>query len=242
MNRCTGDTLGIGFTRKGHPMAKTLFITGASTGIGAETARQAASAGWNVALFARSEDTLEQLAGEIGKAALPLPGDATDLSALESAVAKTAEHFGGIDAAFANAGRGMKTPGVVEGDAEDIKGMIDLNINGLLWTARAAIPELKKTKGTLVLTGSAAGRKHISGSIYGATKWFVHGFAGNMAEEMREWGGRCTVIAPGMVNTPFFDEEKPDKLQPEDVAAAVMHALNAPARNAVREIFLMPNA
>ncbi|MBT8423749.1 MAG: SDR family NAD(P)-dependent oxidoreductase, partial [Silicimonas sp.] len=105
---------------------------------------------------------------------------------------------------------------------------------------RAALPELKKTKGTLVLTGSAAGRRHISGSIYGATKWFVHGYAGNMAEDMREWGGRCTVIAPGMVDTPFFDEGKSDKLKPEDVADAVMHALNADPRAAVREIFLMP--
>jgi NADP-dependent 3-hydroxy acid dehydrogenase YdfG len=57
---------------------------------------------------------------------------------------------------------------------------------------------------------------------------------------MKEWGGRCTVIAPGMVNTPFFDEEKPDKLQPEDVADSVMHALNASEQNDVREVFLMP--
>ena len=80
----------------------------------------------------------------------------------------------------------------------------------------------------------------MSGSVYGASKWFVHGLAGNMASDMREWGGRCTVVAPGMVDTPFFDEAKPDKLQPEDVAAAVMHALEAPPRAAIQEIFLMP--
>ncbi|MCY0154415.1 SDR family NAD(P)-dependent oxidoreductase [Hoeflea alexandrii] len=82
---------------------------------------------------------------------------------------------------------------------------------------------------------------HIPGSVYGASKWFVHGYAGNLAEEMKEWGGRCTVIAPGMVNTAFFDEEKPDKLQPEDVADAVIFALEAKQRNTVREIFLMPS-
>ncbi|MBJ3763461.1 SDR family oxidoreductase [Maribius pontilimi] len=219
---------------------KTLFITGASSGIGAATARAAADAGWNVALFARSQEKLDTLASEIGEAALALQGDVTDPARLQEAVAQTADRFGGLDAAFANAGRGMDKAGTVEGDLDDMRGMIDVNIMGVLLTARAAIPELKKTKGTLVLTGSAAGRIHISGSIYGATKWFVHGYAGNMADEMREWGGRCSVIAPGMVDTPFFDEGKPDKLKPEDVADAVLHAITAPDRAAIREIFLMP--
>ena len=221
-------------------MAKTLFITGASSGIGAETARMAAKAGWNVALFARSADKLEALAAEIGEAALPLPGDATDLAAQQDAVAQAVDRFGGIDAALANAGRGLDKSGVVEGDADEIAGMIQLNVTGLVWTARATLPELKKRQGTLVLTGSAAGRQHISGSIYGATKYFVHGFAGNMAEEMREWGGRCSLIAPGMVDTPFFDEGRPDKLHPEDVAGAVLYAIEADPRAAIREVYLMP--
>ncbi|RVV99506.1 SDR family oxidoreductase [Mesobaculum littorinae] len=217
--------------------AKTLFITGASTGIGAATARAAAAAGWNVALFARSEDKLTALADDIGDAALALPGDVTDLASLTDAVSRTTERFGGIDAVYANAGRGL-----TDRSPEDIKGMVDLNVMGVLYTTHATLPELKKTKGTLVLTGSAAGRKHLSGSIYGATKWFVHGYAGNMAEDMREWGGRCTVIAPGMVDTPFFDEGKPDKLKPEDVAEAVVYAITAPAHAAVREVYLMPQS
>ncbi|CAM4149910.1 SDR family oxidoreductase [Palleronia rufa] len=221
-------------------MARTLFITGASTGIGAATARAASRAGWSVALVARSRDKLEALAGEIGDSALALPCDVTDLSALEKAVAAAVDRFSGIDAVFANAGRGLSKAGTVEGDAEDISALVDLNIKGVVWTARATLPELKKTRGTLVMTGSAAGRRHISGSIYGATKWFVHGYAGNMAEAMREWGGRCSVIAPGMVDTPFFDEGKPDKLKPEDVADAVLHAIEADPRAAVREIYLMP--
>ena len=105
---------------------------------------------------------------------------------------------------------------------------------------QVSLPHLRKSKGHLLLTGSAAGRRHIAGSIYGATKWFVHGYAGNMAEEMREWGGRCTVIAPGMVDTPFFDEAKPDKLQAEDVANAVMFALDQNPRATVREVHMMP--
>lgn len=223
-------------------MAKTLFITGASSGIGAATARAAAGAGWNVALFARSAEKLSELAGKIGDGALVVTGDATNSGDLERAIAQTADRFGGIDAAFANAGRGLDKPGTEAGDIDDIRGMIDLNVMGVILTARAVLPQLRKTKGTLVLTGSAAGRRHIAGSIYGATKWFVHGYAGNLAEEMREWGGRCSVVAPGMVDTPFFDDGAPDKLQPEDVAAAVLHMISAPERAAIREIFLMPQS
>ncbi|MEQ8901295.1 MAG: SDR family oxidoreductase [Roseovarius sp.] len=220
---------------------KTLFITGASSGIGAETARAAAEAGWNVALFARSRDKLEALVAELGEArALALPGDVTQMADLEHAVRETQGRFGQINAVFANAGRGLDTPGVAEGDPEEWRSMMDINVMGLLFTVKASYAALQESKGHLVLTGSAAGKRHIKGSIYGASKWFVHGFGGNMAEEMREWGGRCTVIAPGMVDTPFFDSPKPDKLQPEDVAGAVMHALNAPERASVQEIFLMP--
>ncbi|MFQ6547827.1 SDR family oxidoreductase [Aestuariibius sp. 2305UL40-4] len=222
-------------------MAKTLFITGASSGIGAATARAAAGSGWNVSLMARSEEKLTALASEIGDQALAVPGDATDLDAQSDAVAKTVEKFGALDAAFANAGKGLDKPGTVEGDPEEWHQMIHINIMAALFTARVAIPELKKTKGHILFTGSAAGRRHIKGSIYGATKWFIHGYAGNLAEEVREWGGRCTVIAPGMVDTPFFDEPRPDKLKPEDVADAAMLALDADPRNCIREVFLMPN-
>lgn len=221
-------------------MSRTLFITGASSGIGAQTARAAVAAGWNVALFARSADKLNDLAQELGDKALVQTGDATDIDDLQKAVAATADRFGGIDAAFANAGRGLSKPGTEAGDLDDIRGMIDLNVMGVILTARAVLPELRKTKGTLVLTGSAAGRRHIPGSIYGATKWFVHGYAGNLADEMREWGGRCSVVAPGMVDTAFFDDGAPDKLQPEDVANAVIHMIEAPERAAIREVFLMP--
>ena len=222
-------------------MTKTVFITGASSGIGAATARRASEAGWNVALFARSEDKLKAVAEDCASA-LVLPGDATVPDDLADAVGKASEHFGGIDAAFANAGRGLRSSGSGGPEEDDIRGLIDLNILGVLWTVSAVLPELKKTKGTLVLTGSAAGKRHIPGSIYGATKWFVHGYAGNMAEEMREWGGRCTVVAPGMVDTPFFENGRPDKLKPEDVADAVMLAIEAHPRASVREVFLMPQS
>ncbi|KAF0675702.1 SDR family oxidoreductase [Profundibacterium mesophilum] len=218
----------------------TILITGASSGIGAATARAAAGAGWNVAMLARRADRLDALVGEIGDAALSLQGDVTDLAGLEAATARCEEHFGRLDAAFANAGMGLQTAGTQKGDPEEWRRLVEVNVMGVLYTTRAVLPALRRSKGTLVMTGSAAGRQHIKGSIYGASKWFVHGYAGNMADEMREWGGRCCVIAPGMVDTEFFDEGKPDKLHPEDVAASVLHAITAGPRAAIQEIYVMP--
>ena len=222
-------------------MTKTLLITGASTGIGAATARAAAHAGWNVALLARSRDALERLAEEIGDTALALPCDITDREELDKAVERAVNHFGGLDAVYANAGMGVSKPGIEKGDPEEWHDMIHLNVLAVLTTAHTTLPHLRKTKGHFVVTGSKAGRDHLKGSVYGATKWFVQGFAGNLAEEMREWGGRCTVITPGMVDTPFFDEPKPEKIQPEDVANAVIFALEKPDTASVREIHIMPN-
>ena len=221
---------------------KTLFITGASSGIGAATAHAAADAGWNVALFARNQQKLNAQAEEIGSdRALALPGDVTQYDDVAAAIERAATHFQGLQAVFANAGMGLDTPGVEQGDPEEWRRMMEVNVMGVLWTTRAAMPALRASKGHLVLTGSVAGKIHLPGSVYGASKWFVHGFAGNMSKEMHEWGGRCTVIAPGMVDTPFFDEPKPDKLKPEDVAASVVHALDQPRRADLRELVLMPN-
>ncbi|UAB77325.1 SDR family oxidoreductase [Erythrobacter sp. SCSIO 43205] len=222
-------------------MAKTLLITGASSGIGAASAKAAANAGWNVALCARSTDKIEKLASEIGHHALAITCDVTNRDEIRSALEKTAEHFGGIDAVYANAGTGVEQAGIENGDPDEWHTMIHVNVLAPLLLAHEAIPFLKKTKGHYIVTGSKAGRDSFKGSVYSATKHFIHGFGENLAEEMREWGGRATIIAPGMVNTPFFDEPKPDKIQPEDVANAVVYALSQPKTAAVREIYIMPN-
>ena len=216
---------------------KSILITGASSGIGRATAIAAVGAGWTVGLMARNAGALDQLAGELGEAALAVPGDVTSPEDLVRAADAVAERFDGLDAAFANAGTPLKGAPT---DPDALRHLIDTNVLGVLFTARAVLEHLKKTQGHLVITGSAAGRRHIAGSIYGATKWFVHGYAGNMAEDMREWGGRCTVIAPGLVDTGFSDQPHPEKLHSDDVAAAVMHALEAPPRAGIREIFMMP--
>ncbi|MCP4059174.1 SDR family oxidoreductase [Pseudoalteromonas agarivorans] len=220
---------------------KIVLITGASSGIGEATAKTLVNNGHKVILTARREEQLNQLVAELGSDnALSVPADATNFTELENVVTKGLEKFGRLDAAFANAGMGVSTAGTEKGDPDEWSTMIDINIKALLWTAKATLPHLRQNKGHFILTSSAAGRKPIKGSIYGATKWFAYGFGQNLAEEMSEWNGRCTTIAPGMVNTPFFDEAKPDKLDPQDVADAVLFAIEANQRNSIREIYLMP--
>ncbi|ALQ09879.1 MULTISPECIES: SDR family oxidoreductase [unclassified Pseudoalteromonas] len=220
---------------------KIVLITGASSGIGEATAKTLVNNGHKVILTARREDKLTKLVKSLGSNnALGVAADATDFTALENVVAKGIEKFGRLDVAFANAGMGVSTAGTEKGDPDEWSAMIDINIKALLWTAKLTLPHLRQNKGHFILTSSAAGRKPIGGSIYGATKWFAYGFGQNLAEEMSEWNGRCTTIAPGMVNTPFFDDAKPDKLDPQDVADAVLFAIEANQRNSVREIYLMP--
>ncbi|MEO1328144.1 MAG: SDR family oxidoreductase [Pseudomonadota bacterium] len=222
-------------------MTKTLLITGASTGIGAATARAAAAKGWRVALAARSRDKLEALVAEIGASqALGIAADVTDPAAVEEMV-RSAAAFGPLHAVFANAGMGVNAVGTEGGDPDEWRAMIDLNVYGLCLTAKYALPELKKAPGGhLLLTGSRAGREAIKGSVYSATKWFVHGYARNLALEMAAWGGRCTVIAPGMVDTPFFDDPKPQALTADKVAEAALFALEQPPEVRVGEIFITP--
>lgn len=222
-------------------MSKVLLITGASSGIGRTTAKSAVEDGYKVIITARRKRLLDELVSELGEDnVLAVASDVSDYEQLKKVVDKGIERFGQLDAVFANAGTGVSASGTEDGDPQEWETMIGVNITGVLNTAKLTLPHLRKTTGHFLVTGSAAGRTTIKGSVYGATKWFVHGFMQNLAEEMKEWSGRCTTIAPGMVNTPFFDEEKPDKLDPQDVADAVLHALNAHPRNCVREIFLMP--
>ncbi|WP_334050747.1 SDR family oxidoreductase [Alteromonas gracilis] len=220
---------------------KVIAITGASSGIGEETARQLVAKGFKVALLARSEDKLKALVDELGEDnAFAVKADVSNFEEMEKAFKDINEHFDRIDGIFANAGRGAKAAGIEKGEVEDWDGMLGANVNGLLYTAKAGLPYLRDTKGHFIITSSVAGRIALKGSVYGASKWFAYGFGQNLAEEMREWGGRCTTICPGMVNTPFFDEPKEDKLQPADIAKSVLFALSAEDSACVREVYVMP--
>lgn len=220
---------------------KVILITGASSGIGKATAKTLVDHGHKVILTARSEDKLTKLVKELGEDnALSVPANATNFSELENVVTKGLNKFGRLDATFANAGKGLNTLGIEKGDPNEWATMLDININALLWSAKLTLPHLRKTKGHFIITSSATGRRAVKSSIYGASKWFTYGFGQNLAAEMSEWGGRCTTITPGAVNTPFTDEARPDKLYPQDVADAVLFALEANQRNNIREIHLRP--
>lgn len=220
---------------------KVLLITGASSGIGRASAFMAAKNGYKLALVARREEKLKEIVSEVGEEnAIALPADITQLEELGKAVHQTIEKFGKIDAVYANAGKGLNKAGTENGDPGEWSDLIDLNVKALLYTAKMTLPHLRETKGHFLITSSVAGKIYLPGSVYGASKWFASGFGHNLAREMKEWGGRCTIICPGMVDTDFFDEPKPDKLKPEDIADAVVFALNAPHHSTVREIEVMP--
>jgi hypothetical protein len=220
---------------------KIVLITGASSGIGAATAQKAVAAGHKVVITARSTDKLNDIVSRLGADnVLAVTADVSKLEQIKNVVAKAIEKFGRIDVVYANAGTGVNTPGIQNGDPDEWRTMLDVNINALLYTAKASLKALKETRGHFIITSSIAGKITLKGSVYGASKWFAYGFGQNLAAEMAEWNGRCTTICPGMVNTPFFDDAKPDKLAPEDIADAVVFAISANPRCDVREITLMP--
>lgn len=219
-----------------------MLITGASSGIGAETARSAARQGYRLVLAARSEDKLAGLRQELGgeENVLTVRCDVQSESDQKAMVCQALDTFGQIDAVFANAGRGGEPGGFSEADPGVWKDMILTNILGVGLTIQACLPALRESRGHLLLTGSAAGRVTIPGSMYSATKWAVSGIGYGVREELRGSGIRVTLIEPGMVNTPFFDEPPAHALKPEDIANAVMYAVAQPAHVDVNEILVRP--
>jgi NADP-dependent 3-hydroxy acid dehydrogenase YdfG len=219
------------------------LITGASTGIGASTARQAAEAGYRVVLAARSVDKLEDLAEELGGAgrALAVGCDVSEWEQQEALVGKTLEAFGRIDVVFANAGYGAKR-GFLEETPEFWRGMVLTNVLGVAYTIRATLPAVRKARGHYVLTSSVAGRRALKGSLYSSTKWAVTGMGEALRQELNGTGCRVTLIEPGLVDTPFFDNPVSDALEADDVARAVMYAVSQPERVDVNEILMRPTA
>ena len=221
-----------------------LAITGASTGIGAATARHAVEAGWQVVLGARSEDKLAALAEELGgeERALAIRCDVTDWDDQQAFVQAALERFGGLDATLANAGFGAKR-GFLEESVEHWKAMIDTNVYGCALTIRAALPHFRERgRGHFLLTSSVAGRLNLPGSLYSATKHAVTAMGHSLRAELEDSGIRVTLIEPGMVDTPFFDNRPSSALEAEDIAGAVMYAVSQPPRVDVNEVLIRPTA
>jgi NADP-dependent 3-hydroxy acid dehydrogenase YdfG len=230
------------------PDEPVLLITGASTGIGAQTARRAVEAGYRLALGARSEDKLAALADELGGPgkAIAVPCDVTEWEDNERLAAETLETFGRIDAVFANAGFGA-TRGFLEESPEHWRSMVLTNVLGVGLTIRATLPHiLERGTGHYVITSSVAGRRALPGSMYSATKWAVTAIGEALRQELRTMHEntaiRVTLIEPGMVDTPFFENRPgPDRaLHDDDIARAVLYALEQPERVDVNEMLIRP--
>jgi len=217
------------------------LITGASTGIGAATARRAAEAGHRLVLAARSTDKLEALAAELGgdERAIAVTCDVTEFDQQEAMVQAALDAFGRIDVVFANAGFGAKR-GFLEETPEQWRAMVLTNVLGCAYTIRATIPALKDSVGHLLLTSSVAGRRALSGSLYSASKHAVTAMAEAARQDLNDTGIRVTSIEPGMTDTPFFDDRPKNALEPDDIARAVLYAVGQPAHVDVNEILIRP--
>jgi NADP-dependent 3-hydroxy acid dehydrogenase YdfG len=222
-----------------EPDAGVFLITGASSGIGEATARHAAAVGYRVVLAARSTQKIEALAAELG--GLGLTCDVTEWSQQEALVERTLAEYGRLDVAFANAGFGAQRS--FKGDTpEHWRDMVLTNVLGAAYTIRATMDALVASKGHLLLTGSLAGRRALPGSLYSATKFAVNSMAEGARLELSGTGVRVTVINPGMVDTPFFDERPVGMLEADDVAGAVMWAVSQPPHVDVNELLIRPTA
>jgi NADP-dependent 3-hydroxy acid dehydrogenase YdfG len=217
------------------------LITGASSGIGAATARRAAEGGYRLVLAARSEDKLAALADELGgpERAIAVRADVSRWEDNEALTAAAVDAFGRIDVAFANAGFGAKR-GWLEETPEHWRDMVLTNVLGAAYTVRATLPELRRTRGHVLLTGSVAGRRALPGSLYSCTKWAVTAMGEAVRAELGDSGVRTTVVEPGAVDTPFFDAPAEGRLEPDDIARAVVYAITQPAHVDVNEILVRP--
>jgi NADP-dependent 3-hydroxy acid dehydrogenase YdfG len=223
-----------------------LLITGASSGIGAATAR-AAAARYRLVLAARRLEELEALAEELGgeERALAVRCDVTEWDQVEAMAAAGLERFGRIDAVFANAGFGA-TRGFLEESVEHWRSMVLTNVYGVALTIRATLPHLlERGEGHFIVTSSVAGRRALPGSLYSATKWAATAIGEALRSELRQihenTAIRVTTIEPGMTDTDFFDNRPGEwALRDDDIAKAVMYALEQRAGVDVNEILIRP--
>jgi NADP-dependent 3-hydroxy acid dehydrogenase YdfG len=219
-----------------------LVITGASTGIGAATARRAAEFGYRLLLAARSEDKLIALAEELGGGdrAIAARCDVRDWDDQQALVATALDRFGRLDAYFANAGFGAKR-GFLEETVEFWKSMIDTNVLGAALSIRASLPHFReRNRGHMILTSSLAGRRALPGSLYSCTKHAVTAMGEALRQEVSDTDIKVTLIEPGMVDTPFFENRPTGALEADDIARAVMFALTQPPHVDVNEILVRP--
>lgn len=222
---------------------KVALVTGASRGIGAAVAQRLAERGVRLALASRSGDDL----GIDG--ALARPCDTRDPAALEALVAETVDRFGGLDILVINAGVGAYGP-FLDLPVDQLEEMIDVNVKGAIYAARAALPHLVRSDAAdLVMIASEAGRRGLPlEAVYCASKFAQVGLTRALDHELRERGVRCTNVCPGGVATDFAmgRGRTPDMpalagmMEPNDVAEAVLFVLTRPRTHRILEVAFRP--
>ena len=203
-------------------MERAAIVTGASSGIGLGIARALAEDGYGVALAARRAGVLDEVAAELGGAALAVPTDVTDPRAVEVLVRTAVERFGRVDVVVASAGVGHWAP-LEQIDETAWDETIDVNLKGTYLLARATLPHLRDSRGYLITLSSVSGTiGQAGGSAYNASKWGVRGLTQSFLKEAREDGVRATAICPGLVATPMVGRpESDDVIAVSDVVATV---------------------
>ncbi len=246
------------------PLTGTVaLVTGASSGIGEATARHLAALGADVALAARRRDRIESLAAEIvatGRRALVLEADVTDREQAEGAVTRTVEELGRLDTLVNNAGVMLLGP-IGDAPVEEWEQMVSVNVMGLLYCAKAALPHLldaaesgERRTADLVNVSSVAGRVVRRGSgVYNATKHAVGAFSESLRQEVTQRHVRVGLVEPGAVATELAGHNRPEvlegirrrfaeleRLQAEDIADAIGYMVTRPRHMAVNEMLIRP--
>lgn len=232
---------------------KVAIVTGASSGIGKSTALLFAKNGINVVAVARSLDKLKELSSDgLSAEIFPVKADLSKISDIDMVFNETKKHFGKLDILVNNAGRGIYNL-VEEGNPEDWKTVIDLNLFGLIYASKLAVNTMKEHKsGSIVNVSSVGGRIGIPGwAVYNATKWGVNGFSEALRKEVIKYNIRITVIEPGAVETNWGENMpkewyelrgKTTPLSGDDIANAIFYAVNQPDNVAVNELLVRPTA
>lgn len=231
-------------------MTKTVFITGATAGIGAAAARRFARSGWRVIGTGRRLDRLEALKAELGEAFAPLALDMRDMEAIAAA----AREHPDIDLLLNNAGLPPPLAALQDSEFADLDTAIQTNVTGLVALTRAMLPGLIARRGAVInLSSVAATYPYRGGAVYAGTKAFVRQFSLDLRADLHGTGVRVASIEPGMVETEFTlvrtggDREASDALYAgmnpltaEDIAETILWVAALPPHVNVNAIELMP--
>lgn len=218
---------------------RNAVVTGASSGIGAATAKSLAEEGCAVALVARREERLESLAGAIDGETVVVPTDVTDEAAVTAMADEASSSFDGIDLLVNNAGVSRGGP-VAEADLAELRESLRVNLEGVLNVTHTLLPSILDSEVGDVITVSSLSARYPQegGSTYTASKFGVNGFMRSLRKEMAEEQVRVTIVMPGPVVTELNDWEHWDgrAMDPDDVAETITFAASRPAHVELAEI------